>query len=224
MSKQVLVPTESTELTVFSLILEFEGKLSPGSKLHSLCVLSSPTLFGICSCFYKGFVFWGSTLLAFGQTPLDSGCAYRKCAEFFFCSWEKKSLWKGIPSFKCFKGNLSNPLSGTLAGFMIKNGSITSCTFSTKQTNLIKNNLEDQWPWWEIFNFPKLTFLKTELAMALKWAKLLINGTSILIVILKLPNVFNTADQVVVQKALSDIVPPALLVAVAGYQIKLALQ
>lgn len=75
-NKQVLVPTEPTELTAFLPTLGFEDTFSPGLKLHSFCVFSSPTLFGICFCLYKGFVLLGTTFLASSQTPLDSGCSY----------------------------------------------------------------------------------------------------------------------------------------------------
>lgn len=55
------------------------------------------------------------------------------------------------------------PPSGIPADFIFKNSGPSSCVFLTKWANLIKSNLELQWPSQGIFQFSKLTFLKREL-------------------------------------------------------------
>ena len=61
---------------------------------------------------------------------------------------------------KYFEGT---PPTGTLADFMFKNCSLSSCAFPTKWTSLTKGNSEYQWTLWGTFEIPKLNFLKTKL-------------------------------------------------------------
>lgn len=49
-----------------------------------------------------------------------------------------------------------------LDGFMFKNCGFSSCPFLTKLTDLIKSNLEPEWPLWGSFDLAKRTFLQTK--------------------------------------------------------------
>ena len=56
----------------------------------------------------------------------------------------------------------------TLANFMSKNCSSSSCAFLIKWTNLTKGNLEYQWPLLGAFEILKHNFLKTKLDYIIK--------------------------------------------------------
>lgn len=78
------------------------------------------------------------------------------------------SVFQAVWIFAKMKSYLSTlfeviPLSGTLVSFMFRNSSPSSCTFQTEWTELTKNDLENKWPGWGTFEFPKLAFLKTEM-------------------------------------------------------------
>lgn len=82
--------------------------------------------------------------------------------ELFFCCQIETSEKRNLSHLNVLRATPAPP-SGSLAGFMFKNCSTTSCAFLTKWIDLTKSTLEHQWPLWGIINLPKLTFLETKL-------------------------------------------------------------